>query len=145
YPPNARGMALHDTLLYLAFDAGAVRVISIADPAAPVELAHYMNPQHPPLTNIAYNNLLLLGDRLYATYDYCGLEVIDVSDPLAPAQVAWLNPWNCFGLSWFGSDGHANELVTTRNDSLLVVSGADSEVLVYDITDRDDPQLKGGH
>ncbi|HMC96013.1 MAG TPA: T9SS type A sorting domain-containing protein, partial [Flavobacteriales bacterium] len=55
------------------------------------------------------------------------------------------NPWNCLGLSWFGSDGHTNELITVMSDSLLVVSGADSEVLVYDITNVDEPVLKGGY
>lgn len=145
YPPNARGMAIADTIMYLAYDAGGLRVLSISDPAAPYQLAQYLNPQHPVLTNPAYNNVQLLGDRLYVATDFCGLEVVDVSDPLAPAQIEWLNPWGCFGLSWFGSDGHANELVLARNDSLLVMSAGDSEVLVYDITDPDLPELKGGH
>lgn len=145
YPPNARGMAIADTIMYLAYDAGGLRVLSISDPSAPYQLAQYLNPQHPILTNPAYNNVQLLGDRLYVATDFCGLEVLDVSDPLAPAQIEWLNPWGCFGLSWFGSDGHANELVLARNDSLLVMSAGDSEVLVYDITDPDLPELKGGH
>lgn len=145
YPPNARGMAIADTIMYLAYDAGGLRVLSISDPAAPYQLAQYLNPQHPILTNPAYNNVQLLGDRLYVATDFCGLEVLDVSDPLAPAQIEWLNPWGCFGLSWFGSDGHANEMVLAHTDSLLLMSAGDSEVLVYDITDPDLPELKGGH
>jgi hypothetical protein len=86
-----------------------------------------------------------LDDKAFITYDFCGLEVVDVSDPANMTQVAWLNPWNCMGLSWFGSDGHTNELITALGDSLLFVSGADSEILVYDITDPADPVLKGGH
>lgn len=145
YPPNARGMVIADTIMYLAYDAGGLRVLSISDPAAPFQLAQYLNPQHPALTNVAYNNVKLLGDRLFLATDFCGLEVLDVSNPLAPTQLEWLNPWGCFGLSWFGSDGHANELVLALNDSLLVMSAGDSEVLVYDITDPDLPELKGGH
>lgn len=145
YPPNARGMAIADTIMYLAYDAGGLRVLSISDPAAPFQIAQYLNPQHPILTNPAYNNVRLVGDRLYIATDFCGLEVVDVSNPAAPAQVGWLNPWGCFGLSWFGSDGHANEMVLAHSDSLLLMSAGDSEVLVYDITDPDLPMLKGGH
>lgn len=145
YAPNARGMAIVDTLLYLAFDAGGLRVLSIADPSAPYQVAQYLNPQHPLLTNPAYNNIAVKDDRLFVAIDYCGLEVLDIADPVAPQQVEWLNPWSCFGFSWFGSDGHANELVLARNDSLLLMSAGDSEVLVYDVTNSDDPVLKGGH
>ncbi|MBK6368769.1 MAG: T9SS type A sorting domain-containing protein [Flavobacteriales bacterium] len=71
--------------------------------------------------------------------------MIDISDPAEMVQVDWLNPWNCIGLSWFGSDGHMNEMVSTLGDSLLFVSAGDSEVLVYDITAPDAPTLIGGH
>lgn len=145
YAPNARGMAIVDTLLYLAFDAGGLRVLSIADPSAPYQIAQYLNPQHPALTNPAYNNVVAKDDRLFVAIDYCGLEVVDITDPAAPQQVEWLNPWSCFGLNWFGSDGHANEVVLARNDSLLLMSAGDSEVLVYDVTDSDAPELRGGH
>lgn len=145
YAPNARGMAIVDTLLYVAFDAGGLRVLSIADPSAPYQVAQYLNPQHPLLTNPAYNNIAVKDDRLFVAIDYCGLEVVDITDPAAPQQVEWLNPWSCFGLNWFGSDGHANEVVLARNDSLLLMSAGDSEVLVYDVTNSDDPVIKGGH
>lgn len=145
YAPNARGMAIVDTLLYLAFDAGGLRVLSIADPSAPYQIAQYLNPQHPLLTNPAYNNVVVKDDRLFVAIDYCGLEVLDITDPAVPQQVDWLNPWSCFGLNWFGSDGHANEVVLARNDSLLLMSAGDSEVLVYDVTDSDAPALRGGH
>ena len=145
YPPNGRGMAIVGDVLYLAFDAGALRSIDISDPSSLTEIGHYLNPSHPILTNPAYNNVVVIGDRAYCTIDYCGLEVVDISDPANMAQTAWLNPWNCIGLSWFGSDGHTNELITALGDSLLFVSGADSEILVYDVTDPDMPLLKGGH
>ncbi|MCC6937785.1 MAG: T9SS type A sorting domain-containing protein [Flavobacteriales bacterium] len=145
YPPNARGMAIVDTVLYLAYDAGGLRSIDISDPNALTEIGRYVNPNIPILTNPAYNNVVVIGDRAYCTIDYCGLEIVDISDPANMTQVAWLNPWNCIGLSWFGSDGHTNELITAHNDSLLFVSGADTEILVYDISDGDAPVLVGGH
>ena len=146
YPPNARGMAIDGDVLYLCYDAGALRAIDISIPASMSQIGQYINPDHPPLlTPNAYNNITLVGTTAYITYDYCGLEVVDVSDPANIMQVAWLNPWNCFGFSWLGSDGHTNELITALGDSLLFVSGADSELLIYDITDPMLPALVGGH
>ncbi|MBK8339278.1 MAG: T9SS type A sorting domain-containing protein [Flavobacteriales bacterium] len=146
YLPNARGMAIDGDVLYLCYDAGALRAIDISTPGSMSQIGQYINPDHPPLfTPNAYNNITLVGTKAYISYDYCGLEVVDISDPTNITQVAWLNPWNCFGLSWLGSDGHTNELVTAMGDSLLFVSGADSELLIYNITDPMLPALAGGH
>lgn len=145
YAPNARGMAISGDVLYLAYDAGGLRAIDISIPSALSEISHYLNPDIPVLTNPAYNNVVVIGDRAYCTVDYCGIEVVDISDPANMTQVAWLNPWNCIGLSWFGSDGHTNEVIAAHNDSLLFVSGADTEILVYDISEGDIPVLKGGY
>ena len=145
YAPNGRGMAINGDVLYLAFDAGGLRSINISDPANPVQIGQYVNPNQPPFTPPAYNNVVVFDGLAYCAVDFCGLELINVSDPAAMVQANWLNPWNCIGLGWFGSDGHTNEVMATMGDSLLFVSGADSEVLVYDITDPIAPVLKGGH
>ncbi|MBK9176137.1 MAG: hypothetical protein IPM46_07340 [Flavobacteriales bacterium] len=145
YPPNGRGMAIVGDVLFLAYDAGGLRALDISDPFAVSQIGQYVNPSIPPLTPPAYNNLVVIEGVAFVTIDFCGLEVIDVSDPAAMTQINWLNPWNCIGLSWFGSDGHTNEVMATMGDSLLFVSGADSEILVYDITAPGNPQLKGGH
>ncbi|MBP7515467.1 MAG: hypothetical protein KA791_13015, partial [Flavobacteriales bacterium] len=144
YPPNARGMALKGDTLFLAYDAGGIRAIDVSDKSAPFEIGHYVNPQQPANTADAYNNLRLVGDLCYVATDFCGFEVVDISDPANMQQVAWVNPWDCNGLSWFGSDGHTNELITAMHDSLLFISGGDSEVLIYDITAPASPQLVGG-
>lgn len=144
YPPNARGLALKGDTLFLGFDAGCLRAIDVSDKSAPVEIGHYVNPLQPANTAVAYNNLVLADDLVYVATDFCGFEAVDVSDPTSMQQVAWVNPWDCEGLSWFGSDGHANELITALHDSLLFVSGADSEVLIYDISAPAQPALVGG-
>ena len=145
YPPNARGMAVQDDLLLLCYDAGALRAIDISDPANMSEVGRYLNPQQPALTPCAYNNVVIKGDRAIIATDFCGFEVVDISDPTAMTQVNWTNPWNCLGASWFGSDGHTNETVLTLGDSLLFMSGGDSELLIYDVSQVDDPALVGGH
>ncbi|MEO8067808.1 MAG: hypothetical protein ABI599_08970 [Flavobacteriales bacterium] len=144
YPPNARGMALRDDTLYLAYDAGCLRAIDISDPTAMIEIGHYYNPAQPPNTAVAYNNVVLVGDHAIVATDFCGFEVVDISNAASMQQEAWINPWNCNGLSWFGSDGHANELVTAMGDSLLFLGGADTELMVYDISTPTQPVLVGG-
>lgn len=144
YPPNARGMALRADTLYLAYDAGCLRTIDISDPAAMTEIGHYYNPLQPPNTAIAYNNIVLVGDHAIIATDFCGFEVVNIGDAANMQQEAWINPWNCNGLSWFGSDGHANELVTAMGDSLLFLGGADTELMIYDISTVTQPLLVGG-
>lgn len=145
YPPNARGMAVQDDLMLLCYDAGALRAIDISDPADMQEVGRYLNPQQPAFTPCAYNNVVIKGDHAIIATDFCGFEVVDISDPSAMSQVNWTNPWNCLGASWFGSDGHTNEAMLALGDSLLFLSGGDSELLIYDVSVPDDPTLVGGH
>lgn len=144
YAPNARGMALKGDTLLLAYDAGGLRAIDVSDGHAPFEIGRYVNPLQPANTADAYNNVRIVGDRCFVATDFCGFEVVDISDPANMQQLAWVNPWNCNGLSWFGSDGHANELITAMHDSLLFVGSGDSELMIYDITVPDTPVLVGG-
>ncbi len=59
-------------------------------------------------------------------------------------SVHWFNPWDCNKTNWNKRAGHTNQLVAL-GDSLLIVSGADSEVLVFDIKDRANPVLRGSY
>ncbi len=144
YPPNARGIDFKGDTVLLGYDAGALRAIDVSVPAQPVEVAHYLNPLQPAATADAYNNVRVVGDLCFVATDFCGFEVVDITDVSAMQQLAWVDPWNCNGGSWFGSDGHTNELITAAGDSLLFLSGADSEVLVYDISSPAQPTLVGG-
>lgn len=134
YPPNARGMEIRDHILYLAYDAGGLRLIDISDKQHPSQIAQYVNTSLISKALPAYNNLRIVGDYAFIAVDFCGLEVVDISNPSNLRSVDWYNPWNCNGFSWFGSPGHANELITANQDSILFLSGADSEVLALDIS-----------
>lgn len=142
--PHARGMDILADTLYLAFDGGGLRAIDIHDPQHMTEIGRYRNPQQPPFTPIAYNNVRVVNGLAFVAADFCGLEVVDVHDAANMQQLAWLDPWHCLGFSWFGSDGHTNELATALGDSLLLMSGGDSELLIYDITQPAQPRLAGG-
>lgn len=144
YPPNARGIEIVGDILYLAYDAGGLRVLDISDPQSITELGRYVNPSLPILTPPAYNKVLVRDGLARIAVDFCGLETVDVGDPADMQQTSWLNPWNCIGFSWFGSDGHTNEVMTAMSDSLLLVSGADTEVLAFDISAGGAPIPVGG-
>lgn len=141
YAPNARGMEIRGDYLYLAYDAGGLRIIDISDKSNPVEVHQYMNPDLDSIAQPAYNNIRLVGDYAFIAVDYCGLEIVDISDPTDVQTVAWYNPWDCNGASWFGSPGHSNELITAQGDSLLFMSGGDTELHVLDISDPTHPKL----
>ena len=134
---NARGMALDTNTVYLAYDAGGLRILDVSDKSSPVETGRYINTAVEPM---AYNNIALDGGLAYIAIDYCGLEVLDASDPADITQVSWWNHWECAGpLDWFNSEGHTNEIVI-RGD-LAFVSSADSELSVVDISDPLQPRL----
>ena len=61
-------------------DWWGVRILNVADPSNPTEVAFYPTPQE-----TAW--LALSGNRLYVAEGSYGVEVIDVSDPAAPVQV----------------------------------------------------------
>jgi len=132
---NARGMAIAGDIIYLCYDAGGVRAISISDKAKPYELGRYSNPV---LNNKprAYNNIVIEGSYAYITFDYCGLEVLNISDPKNMTMVCWWNPYNCqqnpFG--WFSSPGHLNEIDYNPDCKLLFISSGKSDLLVLNVS-----------
>ncbi|MDX1940347.1 MAG: hypothetical protein SFU99_07335, partial [Saprospiraceae bacterium] len=73
YPPNARGIEIRDNILYLAYDAGGLRLIDISDKQNPVQIAQYVNTNLITRALPAYNNIRLVGDYAFITVDFCGL------------------------------------------------------------------------
>lgn len=131
--PHARGLAIRDTLLFVAYDAGGLRVIDVSDKLNPVETGRYRNTSIESAAHLAYNAVVLTGNYAYCTVDYCGLDVVNISSPAAMTTHSWYNPWNCDDMNWSGRPGHSNQLVKVRNDSILLASAGDSEILVFGI------------
>jgi hypothetical protein len=141
---NVRGLAVRGGLVYVAYDAGGLRVVDVRDPARPVEIGRYANPALAGKPR-AYNDLVLDGRLAYVTVDYCGVEVLDVSHPSAIRLISWWNPWSCqtSPFNWFSSDGHANEIVYDRTCRLLFVASGKSELQVLGVTRWGELQLRG--
>lgn len=142
--PNARGLTFYgEDKLLVANDAGGLRVIDISDKTAPVEIEKYVNTSIEAVAQSAYNNIVVVDHYAYITVDMCGLEVVDLNtNPIE--NVLWFNPWDCDSTNWVGRPGHTNGIKSV-GDSLLFVSGGDSELLIFDITEKTNPRLVGSY
>ena len=131
---NARGMQIRDDIVYLAYDAGGLRILDCTDKSNISEIGRYANPAINGLPR-AYNNLEIEDTLLYVTIDYCGLEIISIADPTNPKLMSWWNPWNCPGNNWFRSTGHTNEMAFDRSCRTIFMSTGKSEIYAVDVSD----------
>jgi hypothetical protein len=140
--PNARGMAIRDDHLFVAYDAGGLRVVDISNPREPVEVAKYIN-QSMSGKQQAYNNIVIHRNRAFVGIDYAGLEILDVGNPRAIRQIGWWNPWKAESPTniWFNSPGHVNQLVYDAQRKQVSMSAGDSELLIVDVKVPDSPRL----
>ncbi|HMX03215.1 MAG TPA: T9SS type A sorting domain-containing protein [Chitinophagales bacterium] len=140
--PNVRGLALYgaDTLM-VAYDAGGLRMLDVSNKSAPIEIGKYADPDIENIAQSAYNNIAIKQHYAYIPVDMCGLLVVDIADS-DMSTVAWFNPWDCDSTNWNGRPGHTNEVRINEDEDLLFVSGGDSELLIFDISNPATPTLK---
>ena len=139
---NARGMMIKNDSLFVCFDRGGLRVVDVTDKANPSEIYKYINTSLTSVAAAAYNDIAIKGNYAFVSVDYCGMEIIDISS--APfTAVQWYNPWGCNFTNWSGAEIHTNEVRLGSHDSLLFVSGARSELFVFDVTDPLNTVKKG--
>lgn len=134
---NARGMSLKDSLVYLCYDAGGVRVINCADPYNPVQIEEFANPVTFVPSNMprAYNNIVVSDTLAYVAVDYCGLEVWNISDPTDVQLLTHWNPVNCPTGLWWQAPIHTNEIILQEDCKMLFISTGKSDMVVVDIAD----------
>lgn len=130
---NARGLKYKNDTLYVCFDRGGLRVVDVTNKIKPVEVYKYINSTLNSQAAAAYNDIAIKGNYAFVSVDYCGLEVIDISS-VPFTSVQWINPWGCTNSNWSGADLHTNELALANNDSILFVTGGQSELFAYDVT-----------
>ncbi len=140
--PNARGLAIRGNLLYVAYDAGGLRVLDIADKNQPKEIGRYANPAMAKKQE-AFNDVLLDKNLAYIPCDYAGLEILDISNPRAIKSVGWWNPWEAHTLKnlWFNSPGHTNQIAFDAKKKHVYLSAGDSELQVVDVSVPARPKL----
>ena len=139
---NARGLKMKNDTLYICFDRGGLRAIDVSDKTNPVEVYKYINPILNGQAAAAYNDIAIKGNYAFVSVDYCGLEILDISS-IPFVSVKWFNPWGCNFGNWSGADLHTNEVMLANNDSLLFVTGGQSELFVFDVTDPGNTKKTG--
>lgn len=142
--PNARGLAIYKNMLFVAYDAGGLRVIDVSDKENPNEVAKYINTGIGN-KNQAYNNVLLNPPYAYVAVDYCGLEILNIQEVQNIQQVGWWNPWKCDSPSnlWLNSPGQANQVAFDSQGQIVYLSAGDSELQAVDVSDPSRPRLAG--
>jgi hypothetical protein len=79
-PGTANGVAASGDSAYVAADTSGLRIISVVDPAHPVEVGHYDTPGE------AWG-VAVSGHFAYVADGDSGLRVVSVADPAHPAEV----------------------------------------------------------
>lgn len=143
YSPTARNCEWRNDTLLLAFDAGGLRMLDVSIKSNPVEIGQYVNTSLTAVANAAYNEVEWVGNIAYVAVDYCGLDVVNVANPQNMYNIAWNNPWNCVGLNWVGSDGHANQLIYIPSSQILLASAGDSEIRAFNAHNPAQPAMIG--
>lgn len=133
---NARGMEVKNSIVYLCFDAGGLRIVNCTNKLAPKETGHYANPiTYIPMNKPrAYNNIILNDTVAYVAVDYCGLEVLRISDTAHIILLDNFNPVNCPTGSWNNAAVHANELKYNDNCKEVFMSTGKSEMISMDVS-----------
>lgn len=138
---NARGMEVKNSIVYLCYDAGGLRIINCTNKSAPKETGRWCNPvMYTPLNHPkAYNNLVLNGTLAYVAVDYAGMEVLDISDTSSISMTGWWNPYNAPSNNWFTSPSHANEIAYDSNCQRVFLSTGKSDMMAIDVSNSSAP------
>lgn len=140
---NVRGLDVKDSLVYVCFDKGGLRVINVKDTNNPVQINQYCNPG---LINYAtaYNNIVINSHYAYIALDYYGMEVIDIAQPTALSLVgywhpsSWADATNDYN-TWASSKGHANEIVMDTACNLIYLAAGRTDVAAISVLDASNP------
>ena len=115
-------IAIDGSTLYMANHLDGLRILSLADPLAPSQIAHYDTPGRAV-------GVVVHEGRAYVADDANGLVILDVTTPSAPSLIATLP------IPGSGA-GHVS-----REGSLLHVSAYEAGVLTYDLSAPSAPRL----
>ncbi len=141
--PNARGLAIRNNLLYVANDAGGLRVVDVSNKRNPREIVKHIL-RRPKLKQQAYNNIAINYPYAYIALDYCGMEVVNIRNPRRIRHISWWNPWRCETNknNWFNSPGHTNQIIFDKRTNQVFMSSGDSELQVIDVSSPRNPRLQ---
>lgn len=140
---NARGIWVKDSIAYICYDRGGLRLVAISDPLHAKQIGQYC---YEPLIDkaTAYNSICIYNNYAFLSLDYYGMEILDISDPSHLKQVSWWHPptWadttNNFQI-WANSRGHANELIYDSSCHKIYMACGRTDIAVLDVEDPSHP------
>jgi len=138
---NARGMEVKNSIVYLCFDAGGIRIINCTNKSTPKETGRFANTALYQPLNLprAYNNIVIDDTLAYVAVDYCGMEVLRIKDTSNIKLHSWWNPYNCPNNNWFSSPVHANEIYFNKSCKYAFLSTGKSDLMVVNLTNPAQP------
>jgi hypothetical protein len=108
------GVTARGDYAYVADYSAGLRVISVSDPAHPIEVGYFDTPGQA-------DGVAVVGDLVYVSDGDCGLRVVSVADPAHPTEVG-----HCATLDYAREVVVVDYLVYVADDSgLTVISVAD--------------------
>jgi hypothetical protein len=119
-PGEVYGVAVAETLAYLADHGSGLRIVDVSDPSTPAEIGFY------DMTGSIYS--CAVSDTFVYVADRSALHVLNVSDPSSPYEAGT-----------FGAGGYGIAL----SDSFAYVAGSDGRVYVVDVSDPTNPVEEG--
>jgi len=136
---NARGIWVKDSIAYICYDRGGLRLVDISDPLQAKQIVQYC---YEPLFDkaTAYNAISIFDNYAFVSLDYYGMEILDISDPKHLKQVSWWHPQTWADTSnnfqtWANSRGHANELIYDSSCHKIYMACGRTDIVVLDVED----------
>jgi choice-of-anchor B domain-containing protein len=127
-----------------------LRVLSLADPEAPVELATWPPGVYPsPIAQYAHDSVPV-GDRLYVSSIYDGRQrILDFADPANPTELSsWPTPGAYTHNAWPDASGNHLYVTDERTGFKLAIydiSSVASPFLVYEFTPNPEAIVHNAH
>ncbi|MCB9234827.1 MAG: T9SS type A sorting domain-containing protein [Bacteroidia bacterium] len=134
---NARGMQVKNSIVYLCYDGGGLRIVNCTNKTAPKETGRWCNPvMYTPLDHPkAYNNIVVADTLAYLAVDYAGMEIVSIADTDSITLKGWWNPYNAPNNNWFTSPVHANEMHYEPLCQKMFLSVGKSDMIELDVSD----------
>lgn len=124
-------LVVSDEIVYLASGTKGLQIIDVSNPSNPIFL-----PYHQPSTLSEVYSLEKVDDILYVSCSYNGLQVVDISNPIQPHVLQTIENHPD---SWFRTKPFA------MNNKLIVEDRNWNELLIFDITNAENPELIGNY
>lgn len=141
---NARGVWVKDSIAFVCYDRGGLRMVNISNPHQPVQISQYCRSDLIDSAT-AYNNLWISQDLAYVAIDYYGMEVLDISNPHQIKPIGFWHPADWAKATtnfqvWSQSKGHANEIYYDAKCEKVYLAAGNTDAIGIDVSLPSNPE-----